>query len=214
MVTRATICESLPLWTKDPTRWWTYREVVSVAVTTTADGQENDETRRSRLDALFSSHSAAVFAFARRRASRAEADDVVSETFLVAWRRLDDVPERSLPWLLAVARRVLANRRRSDARQAALRVRLGPGERATVDPDEPTGDDTAVVRAALAALSPAEREAITLIAWEGLTSEEAAIVLDCSRATFYVRIHRARKRLAEHLGAGHEPSTTNEVGQS
>lgn len=208
------IQESPPLWTKDPKRWRTYRHVVSVAVTTPTDRQSNDASRRSRLDMLFSSHAAAVFAFARRRTSRAEADDVVSETFLVAWRRLDDVPERSLPWLLGVARRVLANRRRSDVRQAALRLRLGPAERATVDPHEPAGNDPDVVLTALAALPPAEREAITLIAWEGLTPEEAAIVVDCSRAAFYVRIHRARQRLAEHLGTGAEPSTTNEVGRS
>jgi RNA polymerase sigma-70 factor (ECF subfamily) len=58
-----------------------------------------------------------------------------------------------------------------------------------------------VVRA-LSTLSPAERDAITLIAWEGLSAEEAAFVLDCSRAAFYVRFHRAKRRLAAALGAG------------
>ena len=193
--------------TKDSARWWTYGCVASVVVITPADASANEVDRRSRLDALFSSHSTAVFAFARRRASRAEADDVVSETFRVAWRRLDDVPERALPWLLAVARRVLANRRRSDARQAAVRTRLGPTRRDAVGPHDSPGTDVSQVLAALAELPPTERDAITLLAWEGLTPEEAAIVLDCSRATFYVRVHRARHKLAELLGAGNEPST-------
>ncbi|MEO7397189.1 MAG: sigma-70 family RNA polymerase sigma factor [Ilumatobacteraceae bacterium] len=180
-------------------------------MTTPARPSADEATRRIRLDSLFVSHAAAVFAFARRRASRVEAEDVVSETFLVAWRRLDDVPESSLPWLLGVARRVLANRRRADARQAALRSRLGPGERDVGGPPESSQRDASIVLAALAALPPAERDAITLLAWEGLTADEAAIVLDCSRATFYVRVHRARQKLASQLGVSTESSNTKEV---
>jgi RNA polymerase sigma-70 factor (ECF subfamily) len=187
--------------------------VVSIAVTSPAEPSPNAAGRRAQLDALFTSYATEVFAFALRRASRAEAEDVVSETFLVAWRRLDAVPDHALPWLLGVARRVLANRRRADARQAAMRSRLGQGQ---PDPDgEPESADpeASAVLVALATLPPAERDAITLLAWEGLTPAEAAIVLGCSRATVYVRAHRARRRLARSLGAEPEPSSTNEVGQ-
>src|SRR4029450_2647016 len=67
-----------------------------------------------------------VRAYARRRAAPDAAQDVVADTFLVAWRRLEDVPEDALPWLYGVARRVLANQRRSAARGAA-RERRGGG---------------------------------------------------------------------------------------
>ncbi len=185
--------------------------VVSIAVTTPAEPSPNVAGRREQLDALFTSHAAAVFAFALRRASRSEAEDVVSETFLVAWRRLDVVPDRALPWLLGVARRVLANRRRGEARQAALRSRLGSGEPDADGVSESAQPEAGIVLAALAALPPAERDAITLLAWEGLTPDEAAIVLGCSRATFYVRVHRARRRLAGRLEVGSDSPNTKEV---
>jgi RNA polymerase sigma-70 factor, ECF subfamily len=83
------------------------------------------ERRRQLLEALFLAHAAAVRAYAARRVSAGEVDDVASDVFVVAWRRLDDVPEDALPWLLACARRIVANRVRSTRRQAALRLRLG-----------------------------------------------------------------------------------------
>jgi RNA polymerase sigma-70 factor, ECF subfamily len=173
---------------------------VSVAVTSSTEPSPDEASRRAHLDALFELHAADVFAFARRRASRSEAEDVVSETFLVAWRRLDVVPDHALPWLLGVARKVLANRRRADARQAALQSRLIPGGGEVAGGPESTHPDTRFVLAALADLPAAERDAVTLLAWEGLTPAEAAIVLGCSRAAFYVRVHRARRRLARRLG--------------
>ena len=108
---------------------------------------------------------------------------------------------------------MLANQRRSSGRQSAVRSRLGAN-----DPDawcradvEQSGD--AAVLDALAGLAPADRDAITLIAWDGLTAEEAAIVLGCSRATFYVRLHRAKKRLAVALSIINQPNDAQEVDQ-
>jgi RNA polymerase sigma-70 factor (ECF subfamily) len=71
---------------------------------------------RVRFEELYRTHAGAVLAFAHRRAAEDVAEDVLSEVFLVAWRRLEDVPEQPLPWLLGVARRVLANRRRAESR--------------------------------------------------------------------------------------------------
>ena len=83
---------------------------------------EGDEAERARrLEALFDAHSGRVFAYAARRSSPQDADDVVGETFLVAWRRLDAVPPDALPWLLGVARKVLSNRRRGLLRNRACR---------------------------------------------------------------------------------------------
>jgi RNA polymerase sigma-70 factor (ECF subfamily) len=185
--------------------------LVSIAVTRPAELSANEASRRARFEALFVAHGAAVFAFARRRTSRSMAEDVVSDTFLVAWRRLDAIPDRSLPWLLGVARRALANRRRADRRQAALSTRVKLAARD--DDGFQAGElEVSSVLAALATLPPAERDAITLLAWEGLTPQDAAIVLGCSRATFYVRVHRARRKLSRGRDTGPESTTAKEVG--
>jgi RNA polymerase sigma-70 factor (ECF subfamily) len=184
---------------------------VSIAVTTPAEPTPT-ETRRARFNALFDAHAAAVFGFALRRTSRSEAEDVVSETFLVAWRRLDAVPETPLPWLIGVARRVLGNRRRSDARQSELRTRLETDTSATAVPSSDVASEASVVRAAVDSLSVAERDAITLLAWDGLSADEAAAVLGCTRAAFYVRVHRARRKLAARLGPNAEATLTTEIG--
>lgn len=167
-----------------------------------APGPSVDAGRRARLEAVFAAHAGAVFAYARRRGSVAEAEEVVSETFLVAWRRVDDIPEPALPWLLGVARKALANRRRGDARQAAVRVRLtvvAPADVQSPAADTPAAAPKDDVLHALTSLSPGEREAITLVAWDGLTPAEAATVLGCSRAAIYLRLHRARSRVARRL---------------
>jgi DNA-directed RNA polymerase specialized sigma24 family protein len=80
--------------------------------------------RRECFERLFEEHFRTVSGYALRRAGAGEADDVVAETFLIAWRRLEDVPAEAKPWLLGVARRVLANRHRGAARRAALTERI------------------------------------------------------------------------------------------
>ena len=158
-----------------------------------------DDDRGTRFDALFAAHFAAVRAYVARRSGRARVDDVLSETFLVAWRRLDVVPEDGLPWLLGVARRVLANQRRGDVRHAALIDRLASAmPRARVA--EPAEDALGPLGEALASLPPAEREALLLVAWEELEPRRAARVVGCSPAAFRARLYRARRRLVARLG--------------
>ncbi len=166
--------------------------------------------RRARLEALFDAHGKAVYAFARRRTGSADADEVVSETFLVAWRRLDDVPTEALPWLLGVARRCLANLDRGEARQGAVRLRLASSARALVTDVADPSTLSAEMRRSLARLSPGERDAITLVAWEGLTPDEAAIALGCSRAAVYLRLHRARRRLRHDLRSSARPTDSED----
>jgi RNA polymerase sigma-70 factor, ECF subfamily len=157
------------------------------------------------FEALFHAHADAVLAYALRRSDPDTAQEVVSETFTVAWRRLSDIPDPALPWLLGVARRVLANDRRSYSRQRALALRLV--QEPALAAGDATGDvDTRLsARAALELLPPAEREAIELLAWEGLSPSEGADVLGCSRGVFALRVHRARRRLRRHLTTGFEP---------
>jgi RNA polymerase sigma factor (sigma-70 family) len=128
------------------------------------------------------------------------ADDLVAETFLVAWRRLGDVPgDDPVPWLLAVARNVWLNHRRGDRRRLALVRRLPPPE--AVDPPDELAEpaDLAAVRAALGALDGRDQEILRLVAWDGLTPTQAAVVLGCSAGAARVRLHRARQRLAREM---------------
>lgn len=153
-----------------------------------------------RFDQLWQDHAPAVVRYARRHVLPDEVEDVVAETFVVAWRRLDEVPAYGLPWLLGVARNTSANIRRSRRRQEALSDRI-----AFHHDDEPVwpetdGDDA--VTAALHRLSDADRELLTLIAWDGLAPAEAADSLGCSRTALKVRLHRARTRFAALLGEG------------
>src|SRR5688500_7378908 len=119
--------------------------------------------------ALFEAHYPRVEAYARRRCARlADAEDVVAETFTVAWRRFHDIPPEPLPWLYGVARKVLANHRRGQRRWASLldRLRREPADVATPsDTGEP-------VRIALARLRPPDQEVLRLSAWEDLGAQE------------------------------------------
>ena len=137
-----------------------------------------------------------------RGATWAEAEDVVAEVFLVCWRRLDDVPASPVPWLVGVARKVLANHWRSRRRWEALQARIGQ----EIEPcDDGWGslvsanDSNPGVSDALSLLSDADREILILFAWDGLSYEEAAEVLGCTKTAIGLRLHRARSRYMKHF---------------
>jgi RNA polymerase sigma factor (sigma-70 family) len=145
---------------------------------------------------LWADHHHRVHAYALRRTDPASAQDVVSETFLTAWRRRDELPDDALPWLLGVARLMLANHARSLRRREAL-VQLSI-EQAVGMWADPAEADHEILHA-LAALTPGDREALLLVGWDGLRPAEAARVLGCTPATFRVRAFRARRRLVAQL---------------
>lgn len=151
---------------------------------------------------LYEDHAERVFAYSLRRVSREDALDVVAETFLVAWRRLDDIPEDPIPWLLRVASNVMSNQERSARRRDALKAKLTVVDRghlsARGDPAEEIGSKEVVLEL-LANLPKAEREALLLVTWEDLDIRSAANALGCSSAALAVRLHRARKRLKKEL---------------
>jgi RNA polymerase sigma-70 factor (ECF subfamily) len=161
------------------------------------------DERRTRFEGLFRSHADAVRGYALRRTGPDEVDDVVAETFLIAWRRFDDMPANARPWLLGVARRVMSNRRRSDHRIVSLSDRLAERERRTPSGASDDSDLRLTIEGALERLPEKEREALRLLAWDGLSTAEAAIVLGCTRATLAVRLHRARRRLTDIID-GHD----------
>ncbi|MFC6018729.1 RNA polymerase sigma factor [Plantactinospora solaniradicis] len=156
-----------------------------------------DADANRRFTAMYDAYHRQVYAYAVSRAGREHADDVVGDTFLVAWRRLDEIPATPLPWLLGVARNVGRERYRDEVRQSALAAELRAWVR---EADEDVAEhvaDRAAVLVALARLTEDDRELLTLTAWHGLSAREAARVVGCSTATFFVRLHRARKRLRE-----------------
>lgn len=124
----------------------------------------------------------------------------MAETFVVAWRRLEEIPKDPIPWLLGVARRVLANQRRSSGRRQALDQRVAMAGRATGTATSDPAEEVAArmsLDAALTQLSEWEREALLLVVWDGLDNRKAAQVMGCSTTTFTLRLHRARRRLTE-----------------
>jgi RNA polymerase sigma-70 factor (ECF subfamily) len=158
---------------------------------------------------MFAEHHDAVRRYVVRRQSGALVDEAVADTFLVAWRRLDEIPERTLSWLLGVARRVLADQRRAVRRHRSLSERLHVGAVADgVARDwEPPAGLTPELASALGALTGHEREALLLVAWDELSAADAARVAGCSAAAFRVRLHRARQRVAGRLGLEEGGST-------
>jgi len=162
-----------------------------------------------RFEALFRQNADTVLAYATRRSDPDTAQEVVAETFAVAWRRLDVVPDPAIGWLLGVARKILANERRSRSRADALTLRLVGGSEASSEDTAEVVDARLSVQAALDGLPPADREVLELLAWEGLSADEAADVLGCSRAAIAVRLHRARRRFHRSLEAPIEAQTSS-----
>src|SRR5919197_3977041 len=156
-----------------------------------------DDAHVQRFERLFDENYAAVRAYALRRVSPDSVADVVQETFLVAWRRPQEVPANPLPWLLAVARRVVLREWRSSSRREALTARVASATTHQLNASEP--EDSNVVLAAFERLPLNDREALALVYWDDLSTSEAATVLGCSQVALRVRLHRARRRLSALL---------------
>ena len=162
---------------------------------------------------MFDESYSSLVAYARRRTDHAAADDVVAETLLVAWRRLDDLPDAPLPWLYGVARRVLANQRRGDRRRGQLNDRLRALPPVLPEPIHESGGGDADLLAALAQLSHDDQEVLRLAAWERLASREIAVVLGCSPNAAALRLSRARRKLRSamtQIGPTRTPVTWRE----
>ena len=164
----------------------------------------SDIEHEDRFRQVYAATFELLLAYAMRRVEQPEdAADVVAETYLVAWRRRDELPvDAEVPlWLYGVARRVLSNHHRGGVRRQRLGERLRQRIGAAVSAD-PAAEvpGRLVVRAALARLPELDREVLTLTVWEGLEPREAAVVLGVSAAVVRTRLSRARARLRELTG--------------
>jgi RNA polymerase sigma-70 factor (ECF subfamily) len=169
-----------------------------------------DDARRQRFEEIAPALIEPLRRFLARRTDPATADDVLSETLLVCWRRLAELPDEPLPWAYAVARNCLANAQRSARRQDRLAARIS-----AVDPPRETvpgpGETDDALTEAMARLRPDDAELLRLWAWEQLAPGEIATVLEISPNAASIRLHRAREKLRAELrktdaGAGHEES--------
>ena len=194
------------------------------------DAQSASDARivaESRLDPelfglIFERHATAVHGFLARRAGREAADELLGEVFATAFAvrlRFDAHYDSSLPWLYGIARNLLGARARSTRRRLAAAVRLA------ADPTDvdrwPEVDDrldararVVDARALMNSLPPGEREVVELVAWEGLSLAEAAVVLGIPAGTARSRLHRARQALRPALTPGRRPGgpLVTEVG--
>ncbi|RPF19907.1 RNA polymerase sigma-70 factor (ECF subfamily) [Myceligenerans xiligouense] len=145
-----------------------------------------------------------------RHADPHDAQEVVADTFLVAVRRVDDIPVDPLPWLLVVARNVLRNQQRAARRRRSAESALERLARVarTDGADEAVAQRDAML-VALNNLEPKEREALLLTGWDGLAPADAARVAGCGKAAFKMRLSRARRKLTALVG-GH--TTVREAG--
>jgi RNA polymerase sigma-70 factor (ECF subfamily) len=161
-----------------------------------------DLDRERRFEAIAADVYEPLQRYLRRRANASEAGDVLSESLLTVWRRLDDVPDDDpLPWCYGIARRCLANQRRGHDRRDRLTQRIiahrlpgGDGDpQVRIERLDPTLAD------AIRTLTIAEQEIVHLWAWEQLEPREIAIVLDQTPNAVSVALSRARRKLAAQL---------------
>lgn len=180
--------------------------------------------QRARFEALARVVAEPLHRYLLRRADPDQVDDILSETLLVLWRRIDDVPgleasehvpdpDAVLPWCYGVARGCLANARRADRRRRSLLERLTWTAAGTA---RETGDaDHTALHAALAQLRALDREVVLLWAYEELTPSRIAEVTGLSANAVSIRLHRAKKRLAAQLErkTGPHPGHETDEGQ-
>ncbi|MFD9328220.1 RNA polymerase sigma factor [Streptomyces sp. NPDC060065] len=185
--------------------------------------EETRRKRQARFERLAHVVVEPLHRYLLRRAGADLAEDVLSETMLVLWRRIDDVPgpgtgsapdpapdanpqpdadpspDEVLPWCYGVARGCLANARRADGRRLRLVERL-----IRTQQRPPTGaadhSDHSDLHAALGALGALDREVVQLWAWEELAPRQIAEVTGMTSNAVSIRLHRAKRRLAAQLG--------------
>ena len=174
------------------------------------DAKKIAEARRSpeQFAAVFDRHYRRIYAYAARRLGRDLAEDVASETFLVAFSRIDGYDTNqpdAAPWLYGIASNLIARQGRAEAKRYRMLAKLSPDEAVGAHDDAVAGRLDAVtarglLARALGRLSAADRDVLLLVAWAGLSQLEVAAALDIPAGTVRSRLHRARQAMRTTLG--------------
>lgn len=174
----------------------------------------------ARFGDLYARHHRAVVAYCRRRVSGDRVDDVVADTFLTAWRKLDQIPDGdgTLPWLYGVSYRVLMHQWRGTARHERLKGRLmsmGVDSAGPFDDYIVSGYESDRVLEATSKLNTIDQEILRLSFWEELSHAEVALVLNLNVEAVRKRLSRALSNLTKEfnrLEAHRSRSRTAEKG--
>ena len=165
--------------------------------------EDSPEFRRERFRILYNDLYDDLWRYIQRRSiNTEEARDTLSEVFLVAWRRLEDIPagNEARLWLFGVARNLVKTSWRKRKRSGDLLIRIGSemSTRVTTD-EELDNSDVLKILKALQFLSENDQEILRLLAWENLSHKEISVVVGCSENAVAIRIRRARVRLMKVL---------------
>jgi RNA polymerase sigma factor (sigma-70 family) len=160
----------------------------------------DDDDREERFVRLYRDFQPKVSAYVRRRLPESDAADALADTFLTAWRTLGHAPDDPLPWLYRIAANAVTNQRRSVRRWSRLQHRAHTWrELGGVRDSALAAETSAALQTAWSRLAEHDREVLRLVAWEGLDGQQLAAALGCSHDAARVRVHRARRRLAQLL---------------
>jgi RNA polymerase sigma-70 factor (ECF subfamily) len=172
-------------------------------------GPDRESTFRSLYETVYPD----LVRFVQRRARPDQVDDIVADTFLVVWRRLDDAPrahDDARAWVFGVARNTLLNEHRGDQRRRALAVRLAdPSSTVRGSPGTELATRRLDLARAWTRLSEVHQEALGLAVLDDLPAPQAAAVLGISPVAFRLRLSRARRALRLHLDHQSEPTGTS-----
>lgn len=159
-------------------------------------------TPASRFKAVHADAFDDVLRFVQRRTASALAEDIASDTFLIAWRRVAELPEDlsdARAWLFGIARNCLLNASRTQRRQDAVGVRVATQDSPAPGPGYDLVDLRVDLAHAWAHLDEADQETLALTVFDGLTSEQAGLLLGISPGAYRVRLSRARAALRRQL---------------
>lgn len=148
---------------------------------------------------FYQAHYSSVRAYSSACVSAGDVDDIVAETFLIAWRRWADVPtDWARGWLIGVARNNVRSRQRASRRATAFIDQLTArpsAEAVSVDEQHIAGQQVESLRSAMSTLKSSDQELLLLAGQYELSLEEIALALEITANAAGVRIHRARERL-------------------
>ena len=158
----------------------------------------------ARFVEIYESFYGYVYAFCRRRVGAERVDDAVAETFLVAWRRIGDVPDGdgALRWLYAVAYRVVGHQWRRSTRHQKLSKRLAAIAATEVTPPDDfvvVSDESARVLEAASRLRRSDRELLIMAFWDELSHADIATILKIEHSAVKQRVYDAKKRLTREF---------------